>query len=66
MYVASSHESAARRAELDPFDLQPTEVATKSPPARGVREARAQAEAEFGCVDWYLYNQSMHEVKTRH
>lgn len=55
MNVASSPGSAARRTELDPFCITGTAVATTPRHCRNTREARVQAGAEFGCVDWYQY-----------
>jgi hypothetical protein len=55
MNVASFLESAARRTELDPFEIRGTAAATTPCPGRNTRKGKAQAEAEFGCVDWYQY-----------
>jgi hypothetical protein len=54
MNVASPPRSVGRRAELGPFDLRVT--ATKSRASSTAREARAQADLEFGCVDWFQYH----------
>ena len=56
MNVASPLRSAGRRAELGPFDLRVTATASKSRPGSTAREARALADPEFGCVDWFQYH----------
>jgi hypothetical protein len=61
MNVASSPESAARRTELDPFEVRRIVLATTVRRCGNAPEARLQAEAEFGCVDWYQYQVSTAE-----
>lgn len=63
MNVASQPRSARRRCELDPFDTRVIAAATKLPSCLNAPEATPQAEAEFGCVDWYQYPVRMHESK---
>jgi hypothetical protein len=55
MNIASPPGSAARRTELDPFEIMETAVAVTARPCRNTRRPRVQAEAEFGCVDWFQY-----------
>lgn len=55
MNVASSPNQRRAAAELDPFEIRGTAVATTPRPCRNTGEARVQAGAEFGCVDWYQY-----------
>ncbi len=55
MNVASPPGAASRPAELDRFDMRVPPAAGKPRASRNIREARVQAEEEFGCVDWYQY-----------
>jgi len=56
MNLANPPGSAERRAELCPTGLRVTADITKSRPGSAAREARAQADLEFGCVDWFQYH----------
>lgn len=63
MHVAIPPKSPPR-AEPNLFDISVTPAATKARPCRSLRDARAQSEAEFGCVDWYQYQIKADEDKT--
>ena len=55
MNVASPLRSAGRRAELGPFRLAGNSYGQQSRPGSTARQAREQADLEFGCVDWFQY-----------
>jgi hypothetical protein len=68
MNASMPQKSLGRLADLNPFDIR-VSIASETPPRvtkRDARKERADAETEYGCVDWFQYHLQADEDETRH
>jgi hypothetical protein len=71
MNTAMTQNTPGRRADLNPFTVGMILEATAAAPQdiKAVRErmraTEREADAEYGCVDWYQYHDPADEDKVR-
>jgi hypothetical protein len=69
MNASMPQKSLGRPAGLNPFDIRVSIEASETPPRvseRDARKERAEAEIEYGCVDWFQYHVETDQGKTTH
>lgn len=62
-------KSLGRMADLNPFGLRVNIKAPNTPARvtkRDARKERAEAQVDYGCVDWFQYHAEADEDKTTH
>lgn len=72
MKAAMWQRSPGRLADLNPFDVSAPVEASQAPMLVGTgrrglpRKERTEADAEYGCVDWYRYGDRADKDTTLH